>query len=154
MRVYAAILALVLSAAVMAPTLSNAQSWDLPKHLETVPLPAQISFKKPSSNVPPEMADFLGAWGVEKRFHRSAILIVTNIRRNGRADLIYALGESPRFPVWFAKKRGKIVGNTLTFSEDNNTKIAFTKTGSSLQFRWTRGAQTVGAKFNRFELKK
>lgn len=137
---------------VLGATPVAASDYNLPPHLESVPLPDEITFRKPHSSVPEEYVAFLGAWGSEKKFHRPVVIVVTRVRKSGRVNLILAMGDSPRFPVWYKKYSGRISGKTLIFKEDQRTTFELTRDGADMSALVKREGNAWGIEFERFRL--
>lgn len=83
-----------------------------------VPLPDKLDMVAPATDVPPEIARFHGAWvGVWGEDIRH-ILVVERVRPDGRADVIFAHGDTAFYGMsreWWRSK-AKIADGVLTIA--------------------------------------
>ena len=82
--------------------LSNAQAQSLTVDPESiVPLPDKFDMETPAPDVPPEIARFCGAWIGTWGDDIRTVLVVERVKADGRADVIFAHGDS----AWYGTYR-------------------------------------------------
>jgi len=83
-----------------------------------VPLPADVSVTAPAADVPPAMARFSGVWAHGAWYGELPhVLIVERVDSDGRAAVVYAVGESSDLYVKPAATRvtGHVADGVLGF---------------------------------------
>ena len=93
---------------------------------QSIPLPRTLRVLVPAANVPARVADYLGAWGGDRRWNdrgRQAILVVESVDDGGLALGYYAQGLPQ-------------VTTTATQNSARYTPFAATITESGLHFMW------------------
>lgn len=85
-----------------------------------VPLPSTINIEPPSSNVPSEIAAFLGRWEGWWAGGMDAVLIVEAITPT-KAKVIYAWGDAPGWKI----KEGYMRHTAIVSTEEGKPKIKF-----------------------------
>jgi dienelactone hydrolase len=92
-----------------------------------VPLPDKLEVTAPAANVPAEVARFHGAWvgtwGDEVRH----ILIVERVQPDGRANIVFAVGDSATYGItreWW-RSEAKIANGILTIMGFRTLRYAF-----------------------------
>ena len=100
-----------------------------------VPLPDKFDMETPTPDVPPEIARFQGAWigtwGDDNDIRH--ILVVERVKPDGRADVVFAHGDSALYGMYreWWRSEAKIVDGVLTFP------------GEALRMPWFRDLQYV-----------
>ncbi len=96
--------------------------------IDGVPLPADVSPMSPADSVSPFAGTWIGTWDGSLK----TILIVEKLTDSGKAEVVYAVADSPqaRFKrAWF-RYEAEIVGNLLTmFGERLTVKFELSPTG-------------------------
>jgi hypothetical protein len=90
---------------------------------QAIPLPANLRVLVPPASIPTKLADYLGAWGGDKRWNnvgRQAILIVESVDEAGTAIGVYAHGlplapNGNQNPARFVSFAGTVSDKGLTF---------------------------------------
>ncbi len=93
---------------------------------QAIPLPKNLKVLVPAAGVPADLANYLGAWGGDKRWNprgRQAMLIVESIDDSGTALGFYAHGVP-------------LVPNAVTQDSARFTPFAATVTENGLHFVW------------------
>ena len=106
----------------------------------TVPLPADIKVESPAADVPRNVALFAGAWG-----HGAwdgvlpHVLVVETVDGAGRAQIVYAVGDSDELGVNRASRRvtGRIVGDLLTIDLADHITLTYGYAGDTLRGTYT-----------------
>jgi hypothetical protein len=116
--------------------LSSAQAQSLTVDPESiVPLPDKFDMEAPGADVPPEIARFHGAWvgtwGDDNDIRH--ILVVERVTPDGRADVVFAHGDSAFYCMYreWWRSEAKIADGVLTFP------------GEALKMPWFRALQYV-----------
>lgn len=110
----------------------NAQAQPLTVDPEAmVPLPDKFEMETPAPDVPPEMARFHGAWIGTWGDDIRTILVVERVKRDGRADVIFAHGDSAWYGTYreWWRAEAKIADGVLTIA------------GEAMLTEWLRSAQ-------------
>ena len=119
-------------AAVLSHGLSAAAAAQTP----TIPLPSDLRVEPPAADVPANVSRFTGAWA------RGAwdgvlphVLVVETVDGTGRAQLVYALGDSAEANVTRGYRRvtGRIVADLLTFDLSEGASVVYHIAGDSLR---------------------
>ena len=113
------------------------------------PLP-KYKIKAPASNVPKEVANFSGVWiGMWEDGIRGGLchtLVVTRVKANGRAKVIYSTGV---YPPWnlrrgsYGRFSGKIKEDELSFKLRNGILVTYRLVDNELE--GTYGGRTYGS---------
>jgi dienelactone hydrolase len=106
----------------------------------TIPLPADLKVDLPAADVPANVARFAGAWahgawdGVLPH-----LLVVETVDRTGRAQVVYALGDSAEANVnrGYRRVTGRIVADLLTFDLSERASVVYHFAGDSLRGTYT-----------------
>jgi dienelactone hydrolase len=123
-------------AAVLSHTLSVGASAQTP----TIPLPSDLKIGTPAADVPANVSRFTGAWA------RGAwdgvlphALVVETVDGTGRAQVVYALGDSDEANVTRGYRRvtGRIVGDLLAFDLSERASVVYHIAGDSLRGTYT-----------------
>jgi len=99
---------------------------------QAIPLPRNLKVLAPATNVPANLAGYLGAWGGDKRWNergRQAMLIVESIDESGTALGFYAHGVP-------------LVPNEVTQNSARFTPFAAMVTERGLHFVWGQSKYT------------
>lgn len=98
-----------------------------------VPLPDKFDMAPPTPNVPPEIARFYGAWIGTWGDDIRTILVVERVRPDGRADVIFAHGDSAWYGTYreWWRTEAKIADGKLTIA------------GDAMKIPWLRTLQFV-----------
>jgi dienelactone hydrolase len=131
---------LVVIAAVLGPVLCSAAAPQAP----TIPLPSDLVTAAPAPDVPANVSRFAGAWahgawdGVLPH-----ILVVEIVDGAGRAQVVYAVGDSVEMNVTRGYRRvtGRIMGDVLTFDLREGASVAYHIAGNSLRGTYTSRRQ-------------
>jgi class 3 adenylate cyclase len=98
---------------------------------ESIPLPHTIDIVEPAASLPKAQADFLGAWGGDRRWGgrgRQIILLVTSVDAEGKADGVIAYGPPTRrrqSPANYLAFVGTLTGGELKFETHRHFKYQF-----------------------------
>ncbi len=114
--------------------MSSAQAQPLTIDPETiVPLPDRFDMEAPAPDVPPEMARFQGAWIGTWGEDIRTILVVERVKPDGRADVIFAHGDSAFYGMYreWWRSEAKIADGALAI------------TGEAMKIPWLRSLQFV-----------
>ena len=106
----------------------------------TIPMPANLSVAPQAANVPANVARFLGAWaGGAWDGVLPHVLIVEAVDGAGRAEVVYAVGDSAEASVTRGYRRvsGRIVGDLLSFDLTDGASVAYHNAGESLRGTFT-----------------
>jgi dienelactone hydrolase len=104
--------------------------------IPTIPMPSDLTVNSPATDVPANIARFTGAWahgawdGVLPH-----VLVVETLDGVGRAQVVYAVGDSAEANVSQGYRRvtGRIVGDLLTFDLSGGASVAYHLDGDSLR---------------------
>jgi hypothetical protein len=110
----------------------NAQAQPLTVDPESiVPLPDKFDMETPAPDVPPEIARFYGAWIGTWGDDIRTVLVVERVKADGRADVIFAHGDSAWYGIYREWWRGeaKIADGVLTIA------------GKAMLTEWLRSLQ-------------
>jgi dienelactone hydrolase len=108
----------------------------------TIPLPADLTVDVPAADVPTSVARFAGAWahgawdGVLPH-----VLVVETVDRTGRAQVVYALGDSAEAGISRGYRRvtGRIVADLLTVDLGERASAEYRLAGDALRGTYTSG---------------
>ena len=114
--------------AVVAAVLGLALAGAVEGQAPTIPLPSDVTVTPPAVEVPESVSRFAGVWA-----HGAwdgmlpHVLIVETIESNGRAQLVYALGDSPEVGIKRGYRRvtGRIVADLLMFDLAEGTSVTY-----------------------------
>ena len=114
----------------------------------TIPLPSDLRIAPPAADVPAGVSRFAGAWahgawdGVLPH-----VLVVETVDGGGRAQVVYALGDSAEASVnrGYRRVTGQIVGDLLAFDLSAHVSVVYHIDGDSLRgtYRSDRRRSTV-----------
>ncbi len=101
----------------------------------TIPLPSDLRVDLPAVDVPARVSRFAGAWahgawdGVLPH-----VLVVETVDGSGRAQVVYALGDSAEANVnrGYRRVTGQILGDLLTFDLSEHASVVYHVAGDSL----------------------
>jgi hypothetical protein len=114
--------------------MQNAQARPLTVDPESiVPLPDKFDIEMPAPDVPPEIARFHGAWIGTWGDDIRTILVVERVKPDGRADVVFAHGDSAwhgTYREWW-RTEAKIADGVLTIA------------GEAMKIPWLRTLQYV-----------
>ena len=108
--------------------------------IRMIPLPPDLGVSPPAAHVPASVSRFAGAWG------RGAwdgvlphVLVVETVDGSGRAQVVYAVGESGEANVRPAYRRAtaRIVGDLLTLDLGGDVSVTYHIDGDSLRGTYT-----------------
>jgi dienelactone hydrolase len=124
----------------VAAVLSHGLSDTAHAQTPTIPLPSDLKADLPADDVPPNVARFAGAWahgawdGVLPH-----VLVVETVDGTGRAQVVYALGDSAEANVnrGYRRVTGRIVADQLTFDLSERTSVVYRFAGDSLRGTYT-----------------
>jgi dienelactone hydrolase len=130
--------AAVSAAALLVCGLSGAARAQVP----TIPLPADLTVDVPAADVPTSVARFAGAWahgawdGVLPH-----VLVVETVDRTGRAQVVYALGDSAEVSISRGYRRvtGRIVADLLTVDLGERASAEYRLAGDALRATYASG---------------
>jgi class 3 adenylate cyclase len=114
---------------------------------QSIPLPPAVKILTPASTVPKSIADYLGAWGGDRRWRRGgrqAILIVESIDAAGIALGVYAHGAplnptTVTRPARFGAFAGSITDNGLSFAWGPSKYLFKLMPDGSMWGKWEPG---------------
>jgi hypothetical protein len=125
---------LTMMAMVFVGWMHNAEAQPLTVDPESlVPLPDKFDSEMPAADVPPEMARFHGAWIGTWGDDIRTILVVERVKPDGRADVIFAHGDSAwhgTYREWW-RTEARIAQGELTIA------------GDAMKIPWLRTLQFV-----------
>lgn len=106
----------------------------------TIPLPADVKVDLPTDDVLANISRFAGAWahgawdGVLPH-----VLVVETVDGTGRAQVVYALGDSAEANVnrGYRRVMGRIVGDLLTLDLSQGASVVYHIAGDSLRGTYT-----------------
>ena len=102
----------------------------------TIPLPPDVKVDPPFADVPASAARFAGAWsGGAWDGVLPHVLVVETVDRAGRAQIVYAVGDSEEANVTRGYRRltAGIVGDLLMFELNDGVSVAYHIDGDSLR---------------------
>ena len=130
---------LVILRGVGAACVAAVLSFGLPEatHAQTptIPLPSDVKVDLPAADVPANVSRFAGAWaGGAWDGVLPHVVVVETVDAMGRAQVVYALGDSAEANVTRGYRRvtGRIVGDLLTFDLSESTFVLYHIAGDSL----------------------
>jgi dienelactone hydrolase len=114
----------------------------------TIPLPADVKAERSAADVPAGVARFAGAWGPGAWDGvLPHVLVVATVDAGGRAQVVYAVGDSAEMGVTRASRRvtARIVGDLLTVDLAEHVTLTYGYAGDVLRGTYTsrRGRSTV-----------
>jgi dienelactone hydrolase len=138
-------------AAVLSGGLAEAVWAQIP----TIPLPSDLRVDPPAADVPASVSRFAGAWaqgawdGVLPH-----VLVVESVAGSGRAQVVYALGDSAEANVKRGYRRvtGRIVGDLLMLDLSEGASVAYHIAGDSLRGTYTSGRRRYAVTLTRTAL--
>jgi hypothetical protein len=106
----------------------------------TIPMPLDLKVNAPAADVPTNVSRFVGAWahgvwdGVLPH-----VLIIETVDSTGRAQVVYAVGDSAEANVTRGYRRmtGRIVADVLTFDLGEGASVVYHIDGDSLRGTYT-----------------
>jgi hypothetical protein len=97
-----------------------------------VPLPADVSVTAPAADVPPAMARFSGVWAHGAWYGELPhVLIVERVDSDGRAAVVYAVGESSDLYVKPARRVSPATSRTASWASSCATGRSRSSTAST-----------------------
>jgi len=118
-------------------------------------MPSDLKVNSPAANVPANIARFIGAWA------RGAwdgvlphVLVVESVDGTGRAQVVYAVGDSAEADVTRGYRRvtGRIVADLLTFDLSGGASVVYHTEGDSLRGVYTSARRRYTAMVTRVAL--
>ncbi len=118
-----------------------------------VPLPEDAKISAPPSASPLNHQRFVGAWIGAWEDAIRHVLIVENIRPNGEAQVIYAVGDNQwaNIPGAWHRHTASVLGDVLTISKTFNVTYKLESAGTLIG-TWQRGNSRALAKLSKIEL--
>lgn len=121
----------------------------------TIPLPSDLKVDLPAADVPASVSRFAGAWaqgawdGVLPH-----VLVVESVDGAGRAQVVYALGDSAEARVnrEYRRVTGRIVGDLLMLDLSEGASVAYHIAGDSLRGTYTSGRRRYAVTLTRTAL--
>jgi dienelactone hydrolase len=121
-----------------------------------VPLPADVAVTPPGADVPPAVARFSGVWARGAWYGELPhVLVVERLEADGRAAVIYAVGESSTLYVKPAATRvtGRVEDGVLSFwLRDGIVTVEYRFDGEQLRGRYRSSYSTASVTLSRATL--
>jgi len=138
-------------AAVLSQGLSGAARAQTP----TIPLPSDLRVDPPAADVPANVAGFAGAWaGGAWDGVLPHVLVVEAVDGTGRAQVVYALGDSAEANVnrGYRRVSGRIVADRLTLDLGERTSVEYRLAGDSLRGTYASSRRRYAVTLTRLPL--
>ncbi len=139
----------------IAAVLSHGLSGAAPAQTPTIPLPSDLRLDPPAAGVPANVSGFAGAWaGGDWDGVLPHVLVVEAVDRAGRAQVVYALGDSAEANIdrGYRRVTGRIVADLLTLELGERTSVEYRLAGDSLRGTYTSGRRRYTVTLTRLPL--